>query len=361
MRTLHALAAGLRRFGLVALAAEWAGACGGGSSCNCDSADDAAFAPKVASLEAGLEEVQVIPPPAASTWPDRRLQLTAWYRDDDGKIISGRFNPMRWTFTPTGEGNAERGQVTVTTFPTAASSGATVKAEKEGAASISDEVTVTRWHDAAAAAMKGDVVVAEHGRDKPPSVVLLEEKNGTTCSWGRAWAFVGAASVGEQNQDPCSLSVFSANHSMAFQVAFTGLPWGATGSSRTVPLAPRKILNVRVFIAVIGRTASTSRAYHLATARSWRRRGRRGSESGESRSGLGLHCPRGQPDRDRSESNVQDPGPDDRDLRAKPGAQPYDCSVPPRCQGARESDRPGLQVRREQHQHLLRRLDRRPD
>jgi hypothetical protein len=326
MRTVQPLAAGLRRLGIVAIATEWASGCGG-SSCKCDSADDAAFAPKVASLEAGLEEVQVIPP--VSPWPDRRFQLTAWYRDADGKIISGRFNPMKWSFTPAGDGSVEEGRVAVTTFPTSASTGATAKAEKDDDASISDEVMVTRWANAAAPAAKGDVVVAEHDRDKPPSVVLLEESDGTACTWGRAWAFVGAAGVGEQSHNPCSLSLLSADRAMVFQETVP-TSWAANGTSRTVGLTARTTLNVRVFIAVTGHTASIlsgiplSNSAQLATDV---------ADAAAAQAKTDLDWANMVLEANRV-GIVLNPSfkilePTTPDLEAKVGAQPYDCNVLP--------------------------------
>ncbi|HEY8256715.1 MAG TPA: hypothetical protein VIG08_03600 [Gemmatimonadales bacterium] len=255
MSPTRRLTAAVKALGIAAIAGQWAIGCGG-STCNCDSADDATFAPKVTALDAGLTNVQVIPS-TSTAFPGRRFQLTAWFRGADGKIIAGRFNPMKWTFEPpsdgSSDGNVLEGRVEITKFPTADLSNATVKAEKDDDPGISDEVGLTLWRDASAAMASGDVVTAHHTNGMPPNIVLLEESDGAKCTWGPARAFVGAAEVGKQGNAPCSLSLLSSDHAMSFTVP--GGTWGG-GSQRDVGLMTRAPLNIRVFIAVTGRSAS---------------------------------------------------------------------------------------------------------
>ncbi|MFL5492818.1 MAG: hypothetical protein ACJ8DC_00385 [Gemmatimonadales bacterium] len=238
--------------GLVALLGGGAGGCS--QPCNCDATESAAGTAKVVSLETELEGVQITPPKLPQT--DRKFLLYGWYRDAAGTIVAGRFPSMRWSFKPTAEGSADDfGKVTVTTFPTTGSTTATAEAQKADDATLTDQVTLTRWANEAAATSKGDVVEAEHRPGDPPNVVLLEEQSSGTCHWGAARAFVGGAEVGEQTQDPCSLSLLSSSHAMLFQRAFSPSLAG-TGARAQLSLGPPRQLELRVFIAVTGRTPS---------------------------------------------------------------------------------------------------------
>src|SRR5512145_208231 len=165
---------------LAAMAGSLTGGCGTPcEKCDVTEAEASAGTPKVASLETGLEGVQVTKAPGIN--PERRFQLSAWYRDADGNIVSGRFPAMHWSFAPTGEGSADDfGKVTVTAFPGLGT--ATARAQKSDDATIADEVTVTRWADATGATSAGDVVIeGSHVAGEPPNVVLLEESAAGKC------------------------------------------------------------------------------------------------------------------------------------------------------------------------------------
>src|SRR5688572_29569552 len=44
---------------------------------------------------------------------ERTFQLYAWYRDANGKVVSGRFDPLKWELTPPSANTVSNGSVTV--------------------------------------------------------------------------------------------------------------------------------------------------------------------------------------------------------------------------------------------------------
>ena len=230
------------RFGAILMAAVAgsvvSGGCAGRTSpcvpCAAAAAGEAA-PPQIASVQANLEEVQV-GPSTAVTSGERAFQLSGWYQDGDGNVISGRFPPIEWKLVPATEGSTEpRGLVKVKMAPTAQ---ANVMARLENeAGSFSDQVTIKRWSGAAAAAAAGDVIKAEHGSGLPPNVVLLEEKlPDNTCAWGRPSPSFAVVAVGEQDAIPCSVSFFSASKAAGFQEGITDVSWMSDGANFTLPL-----------------------------------------------------------------------------------------------------------------------------
>jgi hypothetical protein len=186
----------------------------------------------------------------------RRFRLFAWF-SDGSDIISGRFDPMKWSVDPEADGNADLGEVSIWKFPTA-STPAEVRATKSDDESIFDQIKLTRWASPEAAKSSGDVVAAPHQLGDPPSVVLLEEHPaGQPCRWGRAWAFVGAAAVGEQTDNPCSLSFFSANKGMGFNPNISGTLWTSPGALVNLDPKPLLLIPATVYIAITGRHAAS--------------------------------------------------------------------------------------------------------
>jgi hypothetical protein len=235
------------------------GACAGrADSCICPAPEgEEAEAPTISSLQANLEEVQVAPRVGATAAVERAFQLSGWYEDGTGRVVSGRFDPFTWKLNPLTEGSTEPGGlVNVSVAPTPQAD-VTVQLTND-AGSLTDQVTIKRWSTPTAAAAGGDVVMAEHDSKLPPNVVLLQEKQtDNTCTWGRAFAFVGLAAVGEQNAVPCSVSFFSASHAAAFQEGATITdPWVNPGMNIGLPVNALRTVDVTVFIAVTGRTAS---------------------------------------------------------------------------------------------------------
>jgi hypothetical protein len=220
-------------------------------------------------VRASLDEVQLTPAPLAdnaAASPSRKFLLSARNLDKDENVIVGP-SSVRWSFDPTAEGAGnDLGEITVSTFPATGSAEAKVRASSED---MADTVLVTRWANRPSAASRGDVVEFPEPRTdgvRPPSVVLVEEASELACSWGRPWAFVGAAAVGQQELNPCSVSVLSASHGMSFQENHLGdlwppEKWAESGINLPVtPTAPLK-LKVTVFLAVspgsaLGPTAS---------------------------------------------------------------------------------------------------------
>ncbi len=215
-----------------------------------DSDLDAAGAGAIASVHAHVDEVQVGPTGIATT-SDHQFQLFAWYQDADGTQISGRFDPFYWDL-PSTAGTADRYGLVTLKAGANLSIPLTVRDEDN---TFSDKVTLRRWKDAAAAGLSSDVVVAAHQPKRPPSAVLLEE--GAPCAWGQARAFVGIAAVGHQNPPPCSVALFSTDHAAVYQKP--------PGWSKpfTPPLVAPLPLDVAIFIAVTGQTASLLSAFAL--------------------------------------------------------------------------------------------------
>lgn len=229
------------------------------SPCKCNSPAETLppAAPTPTTLKANIQELQVAP--AAGLNPTRAFQLYAWYRDAANNIISGRFDPMKWSWTPSSANTADNGSVTVSDFPSTGSADGVIRAEDQQNASIIGQVPVTLWASTAAATLfngGSDVVEAPHAMSAVPEVVVLEQNNSGVCSWSnKAIAFVGAAAVGEQTQ-PCSVAVLSGTQAMHFQVPGGGSAWG--GAKATIPISAGNPLSLKlaVFIAVTSRSPS---------------------------------------------------------------------------------------------------------
>ncbi len=237
-------AAPLLAWGLAAL-----GACGGHNNpcvpCAAAELDETGSAP-ITAVEAGVEEVQV--GPAAGMVGEPTFQLSAWYRDANQKVISGRFDPFVWELDPDTDGGVT--PYGLVTLKPAAASDLTVRV-KNDAGTLADQVTLKRWADAATVGVSSDVVEAAHQPREPPNAVLLEEVSlEDTCTWGAARAFVGLAAVGRQRKVPCSVVILSAGNALVYQQ-----PTSWTNPF-TPGLAAPLDLEITVFIAVTGRTAS---------------------------------------------------------------------------------------------------------
>jgi hypothetical protein len=217
--------------------------------------------PAIASLEAGIPEVQVAP--LAGPAQDRIFQLYFWYRLANGGLVSDFFGPMDWSFDPSAEGSAARGVIQVKTFTTG--SPATLTAAKKDDPGKTAKVTLTRWAspvDATASKGGSDVVTAPHQSGSIPTVAVVEGEGSAGCAdtpnnlWER-YAFVGAAAVGEHNP-PCSIAILSGTNRLLFQSPPTAAAWATSGA--TIDVAPDMKeplqLDVTVFIAVTARTAS---------------------------------------------------------------------------------------------------------
>lgn len=208
----------------------------------------------VTAVRSDVEEVQVTPAPAGNgANPSRKLKLSAGYLDSVGNIVADA-PPLQWSFDPSTEGSVTSGEVTVATFPDVNSKMGEVRVSGGG---FADTVKLTRWANASAARSAGDVLkMVETGAGVAgrPSVALVEELSSGKCRWGPVRGFVGAAAVGEQAADPCSVSLFSTAHGMQFldKTKWTPGQWATNGSSIAVtPVDPLK-LKVTVFIAVSG-------------------------------------------------------------------------------------------------------------
>jgi hypothetical protein len=213
--------------------------------------------PKKPVVHSGLEDVQVAP--AAGTTPGntaRAFQLSGWYRGDSNNVVSGP-GPLVWELQLEGGSTTPTGEVTVATFPQ--------KDSKVGQASIGDGsaydvVTVTAWANAAAASTAGDVLeiteptlaAASSGATivDPPSVALVESQTSGKCQWDRPLAFVGAVSVGEQADMPCSVALFFARYGMLFQSPITELKWKDKGARFLVTPTPPLLIKTTIFLAV---------------------------------------------------------------------------------------------------------------
>jgi hypothetical protein len=142
---------------------------------------------------------------------------------------------------------------------------------------------------------------------------------------------VGAAEVGEQTHDPCSLSLLSADRAMLFTENLSIPSWTTPGTRRPFPLGGgRRALDIRVFIAVTGRTASIlsgiplSNSAQLATdvANAAAAQAKTDVDWANlvleaNRVGIVLNA----------SFKILDPA--TPDLADKVGAQPYDCGKPP--------------------------------
>jgi len=128
-----------------------------------------------------------------------------------------------------------------------------------GDGTTSDTVKLTVWASAEAAKAGGDVVevtepASASGASKSapanaPDFALLESRSSGQCQWTRPLAFVGALSVGEQDEIPCSLTLFSSQHGMWFDQG-SDSKWTQKGAlfsiTRPVPLS----VKITVFLAV---------------------------------------------------------------------------------------------------------------
>lgn len=225
----------------------------GGLGCPPKTDDEELPDGKVTSIEAAPGEIQVAPGPTPSAGT-REFRVFAWYRDGDS-IVPGRNDPKEWKLSGAG-GDANQDKVTINTFPASGSQPADVRISKQGDDKVADKVTLTVWADASAAKALGDVVEAPHQPASVPSAVLLEKKAPDgTCEWGTPRAFVGAAAVDEQSDNPCSLALFSGKMGVVFQDNRWGdqwapAAWAAKGAS--FPLKPDTLLELRVdvFLAV---------------------------------------------------------------------------------------------------------------
>jgi hypothetical protein len=244
-----------------------AGAIAAGCNGNGDGEADKHDAPDgdVTGIRAGIKKVQVVPaePTPGVTGP-QTFQLFAWFLDGDN-LVPGRSDPVEWSLDPTTAGKPDpSGQITIQAFPTNGSASTTAHVQKKGKTSISDAVTITRWASAAAAGSNGSVVRAAHPDGQVPSVALLEERDNVgACHWGEPRAFAGAAEVGTQEINPCSLSLFTGSKGMVFQENAGGTRWPAgqwktSTAPRDVAPGPALSLKVTIFLAVTPSTVAAS-------------------------------------------------------------------------------------------------------
>jgi hypothetical protein len=224
-----------------------------GSDCDGDGDDDDHSQPngKVTGLRAGPKEVQLVPPAPGKA---QSFRLFAWYLDGDS-IVPGRNDPMDWQ-VPTSDGTHDKdGQVTIHNFPATGSAQTLVRVFKQSEQSIADQVKVTRWASVTDAAAGGSVVKSDHTPGKVPSLALVEEhQKNLPCRWGQPRAFAGAAAVGPQTDNPCSVSVFSADQAMSFEDNSGGTRWSAnawtsTAAPHATPSAQPLTLKITVFLA----------------------------------------------------------------------------------------------------------------
>jgi hypothetical protein len=212
-----------------------------------------------ASIRAVLDTVQLTPPPPAANAAaaqSRVFLLSARYVDKDGNVLVGPAS-MQWGFDPVADGSAKpsSGEITVSSFPNTGS--VLGKATVSGGTAMTDAVSVKRWANPQSTAAEGDVVKVQETRPPgvgPPSVVLVEEASELGCAWGRPRAFIGAAAVGEQELNPCSLSLLSARDAMVFQENKGGNQWppgtwAANGATVSVSQAPPPKVDLTIFIA----------------------------------------------------------------------------------------------------------------
>jgi hypothetical protein len=227
---------------------------------------DGTYGVELKAVEAVVDEVQAGQPPGSTPGTpgaEHSFQLAAWYLDVNDSIVSGRFDTLVWTANPpNGITPGEFGRITVSDY---ASTPVILRVASPNGG-FQDQVALRRWDHEGTAAAAEDVVVAPRSPGRVPEAVLVEERKGGVCDWGRAWAFVGFAAVGQQSEQPCSLAVLSADHEMVFQdpvlddwvppPALQNAPGAPAGSViTTAPGQPREV-PVTIFIAVTSRTVS---------------------------------------------------------------------------------------------------------
>jgi len=272
-------------------------------------------------VHSGLEDVQVAPggvAPAAAN-ASRKSQFAGWYRGDSNNVVAGP-GPLRWSLNLTGGTiDPATGEMAISTFPTAESQ---VGEAKIGDGSDDDTVKVTLWANATAASSDGDVLeITEPAATTtgsqvtladPPNVALVESRI-SDCQWTRPLAFVGAVSVGEQTDIPCSLALFFPRHGMVFQDGITDTNWLINGARFAI--TPKEMLTVKVtvFLAVTQPQANQlpdpQKLAELDVQRAnliWE----------NSRAGLRI-------DASYKPLTLTD------DLPIRVGADPYDCTLPP--------------------------------
>ncbi len=219
-------------------------------------------------VHAGLEKVQVAPGTAPAENASRTFRLSAWYRDNAKNAVAGP--ALGWSLDLNG-GTVDpaTGTVSISKFPEAGSSPG--KAQVGSAGYLADNVDLTVWKDAAAAAAVGDVIEvveptpaateSERRADETPSIVLLESRASDRCQWNYPLAFVGALSVGQQNEIPCSVSIFSPRKGMLFQEV-PDPKWLEKGARFSVTPGASLPVKITVFLAVTeqARAAQTAAA-----------------------------------------------------------------------------------------------------
>jgi hypothetical protein len=258
----------------------------------------------------------------------RSFRLYAWYRQDDS-IVPGRADPQDWNFSSP-DGSVNGGVVSIQTFPTAGSTTAEVVVHKTGKPGVAGKSLLRLWADPGAAQNEGDVVNAPHQRGMPPSVVLIEQKDGSgSCRWGTPIAFVGTAAVGEQTVNPCSLSLFSADHGMVFQENRGGSQWPPTAwptKGAAFSLQPGDRLKIPVTIFMIAPTptnaptSGTTSPQTMADIQNMAKEEVDLANAIYETNGLGIQI-----DVHKYQPLLGTP----EELTIKVGADPYDCILPP--------------------------------
>jgi hypothetical protein len=211
----------------------------------------------VAFIRASLDTVQLTPPPPtgnAAATPSRVFLLSARHVDAAGNILVGPAS-MQWGFEPGAEGSANQsGEVTVSSFPT---TGSLLGRATVSGAGMNDAVLLKRWANPRSAAAEADVVEVLETQPLsvgPPSVVLVEEASELACRWGQPRAFLGAAAVGQQGLNPCSVFLLSAHNAIVFQDNERGDQWppgtwAANGAAVSLNPTARLKVDLTVFIA----------------------------------------------------------------------------------------------------------------